>query len=70
MSYTNRIKSAMALRGLKQMDMAMKLNMTVSTFNRKLNKSLNSKFDIDEAIQITSILKCTLDEIFLSKEVA
>jgi len=70
MNYTNKIKAAMALNGFNQTYMAEKLNMTVSTFNRKLNKSQNSKFDIDEAIQIINILNCTLDEIFLSKDVA
>jgi len=70
LDYTNIIKAELVKRGLKQCDMAKKLNMTVTTFNHKINRRGNKSFSIDEAILMCKELNVTLDEIFLIKGVA
>jgi DNA-binding XRE family transcriptional regulator len=70
MNYTNKIKSLLVLNGMKQSEMAQIIGVTEVTFSNKLNRKGNKKFDIDEALIICKTLNVTLNEIFLSKEVA
>ncbi|MDD5589414.1 MAG: helix-turn-helix transcriptional regulator [Candidatus Nanoarchaeia archaeon] len=70
MNYTLDVKAAMVKANLTQIEMAEKLGMTQSTFNKKLNRSNGNCFTIDEAVKISNILNCTFKDIFFVSEVA
>ncbi|MGI6227000.1 MAG: helix-turn-helix transcriptional regulator [Peptococcales bacterium] len=58
----NEIRALMVRLGINQEEMAKRLGLGVSTFNRKLNG--NAPWKIEEGKKIASILGTTLEEIF------
>jgi len=66
--YTKAIKKLMIDKDLNQSDMAKKMGMAYNTFNRKLLKAENKRFNIDEAARLAMLFNVSLDEIFLNKE--
>ena len=59
------IRGMMAVRNFTQTDMAEKLGITYTTFNRKLNN--DGIFSLKECKQIVDILGSTFDYLFLSR---
>ena len=60
---SNKIKGLRVMRGLKQKDIAKKLEMNVGTYNGKENGDF--PFNIYEALDLAKILGVSVDDIFL-----
>lgn len=60
----NNLKGLLVRNGIKQIEMASKINMDLTTFNLKINRTNGRDFTLDEAIQIAEILKVKVDDFF------
>ncbi|MGL5087474.1 MAG: helix-turn-helix transcriptional regulator [Clostridium sp.] len=63
----NILKGMRVMNGLKQDDMAKKLQITRAAYNRKENGKV--EFTISEALIIANILDKNIEEIFLKENV-
>ncbi|MCP1101961.1 putative transcriptional regulator [Aequitasia blattaphilus] len=57
-----RLQEIRLKNGIKQSEMAQKLDITVASYSRKENGKL--RFSLSEAIKIASIFEMTVEEIF------
>jgi len=66
MNYLNNINKAISESGLKKKYLAEKLGIEYETFRKKLNGK--SEFKISEIINLTSLLKINIMEVFNKNE--
>jgi len=66
MNYLNNINKAISESGIKKKYLAEKLGIEYETFRKKLNGK--SEFKISEIINLTSLLKINIMEVFNKNE--
>ena len=60
----NLLKSLRVRQGLKQKDVADILGIQTTSYNNKENGK--RKFTVDEAIKLSKLFKCSIEDIFLN----
>jgi DNA-binding XRE family transcriptional regulator len=56
------LKSVIVSKGMKQNDVAQKLNMSKTTFSAKINRNNGRDFSYSEAVQIAHMLNIKMED--------